>query len=90
MGDQDESGKWATDQPIVELLSTLDEGGRHTRSIVSSHGLLEHSVPRGRFTGEAPTPTLLAILFHVTQEYARHTGHLDIARELIDGVTGEG
>jgi hypothetical protein len=23
-------------------------------------------------------------------EYARHVGHLDIARELIDGVTGEG
>ncbi|WUV29194.1 DinB family protein [Kribbella sp. NBC_01484] len=23
------------------------------------------------------------------QEYARHTGQLDVARELIDGVTGE-
>nr|WP_240807850.1 DUF664 domain-containing protein [Actinomadura geliboluensis] len=23
------------------------------------------------------------------QEYARHAGHLDIARELIDGETGE-
>ncbi|WP_329484822.1 mycothiol transferase [Kribbella sp. NBC_01484] len=28
-------------------------------------------------------------LFHVLQEYARHTGQLDVARELIDGVTGE-
>jgi len=23
------------------------------------------------------------------QEYARHLGHLDVARQLIDGVTGE-
>jgi hypothetical protein len=25
----------------------------------------------------------------VLQEYARHAGHLDIARELVDGLTGE-
>lgn len=89
-GDQDETGRWTTDQRLVELLAALDEGGRRTRSIVSSHGLLDHSIPGGRFAEAAPTPTLLAILFHVTQEYARHTGHLDVARELIDGVTGEG
>jgi hypothetical protein len=29
------------------------------------------------------------ILFHLLQEYARHVGQLDIARELIDGQTGE-
>jgi hypothetical protein len=32
---------------------------------------------------------LARILFHLLQEYARHVGHLDIARELIDGRTGE-
>jgi Protein of unknown function (DUF664) len=34
-------------------------------------------------------PTLAWILFHVLQEYARHAGHLDITRELLDGATGE-
>jgi hypothetical protein len=34
-------------------------------------------------------PTLAWILAYVLQEYARHAGHLDIARELIDGSTGE-
>jgi hypothetical protein len=24
------------------------------------------------------------------QEYARHAGHLDVARELVDGFVGEG
>ena len=28
-------------------------------------------------------------LFHLLQEYTRHVGHLDIVRELADGVTGE-
>ncbi|MEL6981217.1 MAG: GNAT family N-acetyltransferase [Actinomycetota bacterium] len=33
-------------------------------------------------------PTLQAILVHMTVETARHTGHLDLARELIDGQAG--
>ena len=36
-----------------------------------------------------PHPALIWILFHVLQEYARHTGHLDVARELADGTVGE-
>lgn len=42
----------------------------------------------GRF-GPDDRPTLNWILFHVLQEYARHAGHLDVARELVDGATGE-
>ena len=47
------------------------------------------AVPGGRFPAGAARPTLAAILFHVLQEYARHAGHLDVVRELIDGHTGE-
>lgn len=43
----------------------------------------------GRFRDEASAPQLQWILLHLVQEYARHLGHLDIARELIDGHTGE-
>jgi uncharacterized protein DUF664 len=43
----------------------------------------------GRFADRDDVPTLLAICFHVLQEYARHAGHLDIVRELTDGMTGE-
>jgi hypothetical protein len=28
-------------------------------------------------------------LLHLLQEYARHVGHLDVVRELLDGRTGE-
>ena len=43
----------------------------------------------GRFGTAEEAPTLGRILFHLLQEYARHAGHLDVARQLIDGVTGE-
>jgi hypothetical protein len=43
----------------------------------------------GRFPTAAEAPTLAWILFHLLQEYARHAGHLDIARELTDGAVGE-
>jgi hypothetical protein len=45
----------------------------------------------GRFTdnGTRPWPTLAWVLVYVLQEYSRHAGHLDVARELIDGTTGE-
>ncbi|MEV0247393.1 DUF664 domain-containing protein [Nocardia sp. NPDC050712] len=29
------------------------------------------------------------ILLHLTEETARHNGHLDILRELLDGATGK-
>jgi hypothetical protein len=29
------------------------------------------------------------VLIHMVEETARHAGHMDIARELIDGRTGD-
>jgi hypothetical protein len=29
------------------------------------------------------------VLVHMVEEYARHAGHLDIMRELLDGATGD-
>ena len=89
-GDHDESGRWTTTGPIDEMLDALDAGGVRVREIVASNDLLDVASGDGRFADGTPPPTLLAILFHVMQEYARHTGHLDIVRELIDGTTGEG
>lgn len=88
-GDHDASRRWTTDRPLDELLDALADGGRRTTDIVSTHELLEHAATGGRFPEGEPVPTLIAILFHVMQEYARHLGHLDIVRELIDGTTGE-
>ena len=87
-GDQDDAGVWATDLTREELLTALADVGRRTTEIIATHDLHDHAATGGRFTDE-PTPALITILFHVLQEYARHVGHLDIVRELIDGTTGE-
>lgn len=48
--------------------------------------------PRGRHPdplGEEVTD-LRRIVLHMIEETARHAGHLDIVRELLDGKTGLG
>jgi hypothetical protein len=35
------------------------------------------------------SPTLRWILLHLIREYARHSGHADLLRESVDGLTGE-
>lgn len=72
----------------ADLLTRLHAGGRRTTAILASTPLDARAALGGRFDS-TPTPTLAWIAFHVLQEYARHAGHLDIARELADGTTGE-
>ena len=44
-----------------------------------------HGVP-----GQDEPPDVRWVVLHMIEETARHAGHLDIARELIDGQTGLG
>ena len=82
---------WDTpDATPAELRGLLESAGARSRSIVEAHALTETAVVGGRFADEASAPQLQWILLHLIQEYARHAGHLDIARELVDGQTGEG
>jgi uncharacterized damage-inducible protein DinB len=50
------------------------------------------SLPRGKTHPEMAdlAVDLRSIVLHMIEETARHAGHLDIARELIDGRTGLG
>lgn len=41
-----------------------------------------------RDPGDAPPVNLRWVLMHLLEETARHAGHADILRELIDGHTG--
>jgi hypothetical protein len=43
---------------------------------------------RGALAWRDEPVTLRWILFHLTEETARHNGHLDILRELVDGTRG--
>ncbi|TDW18541.1 DinB family protein [Kribbella kalugense] len=83
-------GRWTLtpDDSLESLLAELHAGGEFTRQVVSGADPATIAPAGGRF-GIDDRPTLNWILFHVLQEYARHAGHLDVARELADGATGE-
>ncbi len=88
-GDRDADGNWITDRPIDALLDALDEGGRRTTSIIQTHELTDLASVGGKFAADDSLPTLLSLLMHVSQEYSRHLGHVDIVRELHDGLVGD-
>jgi hypothetical protein len=73
---------------VADLVTALQEQAARTRSIVEAHDLADVGQPGERWRG-APPATLERVLFHLVQEYARHAGHLDIVRELVDESTGE-
>jgi uncharacterized damage-inducible protein DinB len=83
-------GRWyvAAGETLEELVAALRAQAARTRAVVESHDLADIGQPGERWEGADP-PALERILFHLTQEYARHTGHLDIVSELASGQTGE-
>lgn len=83
-------GRWyvAPGESLADLLEQLRGGAERTRMIVQASSLEDRGAPSARWEGAEP-PTLERVLLHVLQEYARHAGHLDVVRELTDGVVGE-
>ena len=83
-------GRWyvAPDESLADLLAALRAQAARSRAVVEAHQLSDVGASGERWDGADP-PSLERILFHLVQEYARHVGHLDIVRELADGVVGE-
>ena len=76
------------DEPTADLLAALREQGRTTAAVAGRHALTDVGAPGERWDGDPPA-SLERCLLHLVQEYARHVGHLDVVRELLDGRTGE-
>jgi uncharacterized damage-inducible protein DinB len=85
-----QDGRWyvADAEGSADLVRALQAQGSVTSSVVRAHDLSDVGQPGERWEGAVP-PTLERVLFHLLQEYARHAGHLDVVRELIDGQVGE-
>jgi uncharacterized protein DUF664 len=82
--DPDREMRIAVEVPIARLLEEYQAQCARYRDLVAS---LDLDTPSKRAVSGRPV-TLRWILFHLCQETARHNGHLDILRELADGVTG--
>lgn len=77
-----------TEESLDSLLRELGRQAEVSTGIVRAHDLDDVGAPGDRWDGADPA-TLERVLLHLVQEYARHCGHLDVVRELIDGRTGE-
>jgi uncharacterized damage-inducible protein DinB len=83
--DPDREMRIAVDMPLADVLREYAEQAARYRELVAANGL----------NAQAKTPIrdgrhvdLRWILLHLIEEAARHNGHLDIVRELVDGTTG--
>jgi uncharacterized damage-inducible protein DinB len=83
-------GRWwvAPDETLGGLTAALRARAEVTCSVVGAHDLADVGAPGERWDGAAPA-SLERVLLHLVQEYARHAGHIDIVRELVDGTVAE-
>ena len=63
-------------------LSAWQEECERSRTVAADHALDDVGLRRGQ------PCTLRWIYVHMIEEYARHNGHADLIRELVDGAVG--
>jgi uncharacterized damage-inducible protein DinB len=82
--DRDSDFNDLDDTAVENVFVLFGEAIEVAREVSAGHDLDERAVTprRGRDVD------LRWILIHMIEEYARHCGHADLIRELIDGTTG--
>ncbi|MFB4283012.1 DUF664 domain-containing protein [Nonomuraea sp. MTCD27] len=83
-GDRDAEGGLVASESYEEIRKLYLAQCERSRQVVARASLSEVASRIGRFQPPHEPPTLGWIMFHVLEEYMRHAGHLDVARELAD------
>ena len=83
-------GPFVSDRPVSEVIEEYRALTAQNDTEIGDLSL--GTAPRFRpgWVGPDEAPDLRWILLHLIEETSRHAGHLDIARELLDGRTGLG
>jgi len=76
----------AHEHTVAELVAQYAESTDRSRAVAAAHALDDVGVGVDELRGPF---TLRFILLHLIEETARHLGHVDVLRELLDGTTGE-
>ncbi len=95
LGRQDPEFPWSDDDPdadwrigddedIASVVGLYDAECDRSREILETFDDPDTTVP----LGDEGLLSVRRILIHMVEETARHAGHADIMRELIDGATG--
>lgn len=84
-GDMEADFRIEPGETIESIFALYDAECEESRKIIEAASL-DDVAARPRRTGGYPS--LRWIMLHMIEEVARHNGHADILRELIDGRTG--
>jgi uncharacterized damage-inducible protein DinB len=76
------------DRPSYEVLGYYQEQCDRSDRILADVSLSD--APRGSHADDEEIASVRVVILHVIEETAAHSGHLEIARELLDGKTGLG
>ncbi|MFF0343638.1 DinB family protein [Kribbella sp. NPDC004875] len=91
--DADPDWEWssAADDSPEELMELWEAAVARSRAAVATVLATGDVDQLAQWKGRGgQSPSLRYILVDLIEEYARHTGHADLIRESIDGLTGEG
>ena len=83
--DPDADFRLADDETVESLTALYRSECSRARELVAAHPDLDRVVPASR----GRTVSLRWILIHMIEETARHAGHADIIREMVDGTVGD-
>jgi hypothetical protein len=86
----DPMAPFVTDWSSADIIAEFQEISARSDAILAVTPL--SAVPRGKHGDPqaAEPPNVRWVVLHVIEEIARHCGHLDIGRELLDGTTRRG
>src|SRR5882672_578112 len=87
----DEGFRRLPHETLAAALADYATVARDTEAVVRATPDLHHAVPVPKgvpwFPADVDAWTLRWVLLHLISETARHAGHADIVREMIDGAT---
>jgi uncharacterized damage-inducible protein DinB len=83
--DPDREFHYRLDWPLADVIADYEAMARDHNAQIAGWDLEMKAVRRMRSGRET---NLRWIIHHLVEENARHNGHIDILRELADGVTG--
>jgi Protein of unknown function (DUF664) len=80
----DPNAAFVSDLPSSEILSNYLEECERSDAVLEKTSM--SAKPKGKH-GNDEVPTVRWVVLHMIEETATHSGHLEIARELLDGQT---
>jgi hypothetical protein len=77
---------FTTESPSEEAITFYRDQCAQSEATLATTPLSSPPLGKHGF-GEFEPPNVRWVVLHMIEETARHAGHLDIARELLDGTT---